>query len=235
MPSVTKDDPSSDDRRTPRAAESDRAIPLAGGALGEQHHICAFFNGVDEEHRVLHSFITDGFHSGDKTLHIVDPRQRDDHLQRLRHAGVDVDGAMASGQLDVRPWEEGHLRGDRFEQDVMLRLVEEILASNAAAGYTRTRILGHMEWALLDRPGVHDLVEYEARVNDVIGRYHSPVICAYDLSRFNASVVVDVLRTHPMVIIGGVLQENPFFVPPQQFLAELRARKATGRATTIAS
>ena len=27
-----------------------------------------------------------------------------------------------------------------------------------------------------------------------------------------------------MVIIGGILQENPFFVPPDEFLAELRAR-----------
>jgi hypothetical protein len=25
-------------------------------------------------------------------------------------------------------------------------------------------------------------------------------------------------RTHPMVIIGGLLQENPFFVPPDEFL-----------------
>jgi hypothetical protein len=27
-----------------------------------------------------------------------------------------------------------------------------------------------------------------------------------------------------MVIIGGVLKENPFFVPPDQFLVELRER-----------
>ena len=27
-----------------------------------------------------------------------------------------------------------------------------------------------------------------------------------------------------MVIIGGILQENPFFVPPEVMLEELRAR-----------
>jgi hypothetical protein len=36
--------------------------------------------------------------------------------------------------------------------------------------------------------------------------------------------VVDIMRTHPMIIIGGVLQENPFFVPPDVFLQELRER-----------
>lgn len=36
---------------------------------------------------------------------------------------------------------------------------------------------------------------------------------------------MDILRTHPMVIIGGILQENQFFVPPDEFLQELRERK----------
>ena len=35
---------------------------------------------------------------------------------------------------------------------------------------------------------------------------------------------MNILRTHPMVIIGGILQENPFFVPPDEFLRELRER-----------
>ena len=33
---------------------------------------------------------------------------------------------------------------------------------------------------------------------------------------------MDIMRTHPMVIIGGILQENPFFVPPDEMLRELR-------------
>jgi hypothetical protein len=36
--------------------------------------------------------------------------------------------------------------------------------------------------------------------------------------------VLDILRTHPVAIIGGVLQDNPFFVPPDEFLRELRER-----------
>jgi hypothetical protein len=44
------------------------------------------------------------------------------------------------------------------------------------------------------------------------------------VARFGANVVMDILRTHPMVIIGGILQQNPFFVPPDEFLRELRER-----------
>jgi len=41
---------------------------------------------------------------------------------------------------------------------------------------------------------------------------------------------MDIMRTHPAVIIGGLLQENPFFVPPDQFLLELRERRRSARA-----
>jgi len=60
-------------------------------------------------------------------------------------------------------------------------------------------------------------VEYETRLNYVLPKYDDPVICTYDLSKFPASMVMDIMRTHPVVIIGGILQENPFFVPPDQF------------------
>lgn len=39
---------------------------------------------------------------------------------------------------------------------------------------------------------------------------------------------MDILRTHPMAVVGGVLRQNPFFVPPDEFLHELRERGPEG-------
>ena len=214
---------------------TERSIEFAGGILGRERHICAFFNSVDEEHRVLRSFITEGFQREEKAVHIVDPALRGDHVERLRDGGIDVERAIRRGQLEVRPWQEAYLRDDRFDQDAMLGLVEEVLQAGAAAGYPLTRLLAHMEWALLDKPGVEDVVEYETRVNYVLPRYADPVICVYDLTRFGARVAMDIMRTHPAVIIGGVLQENPFFVPPDQFLLELRERASARRRAPAAN
>ena len=208
------------------AGRGPRPVELACGHLGIHRHVCAFVNGADEEHRVLRSFVKDGIDAGEKGFHVVDPERRDDHLRRLRDAGVDVERTLASGQLEVVPWQEAHLRGDRFEMDAMLEHVEEILQGGAAAGYPLTRIVAHMEWALLDVAGVDDLLEYEARANYVLPKYDDPAICVYDLSRFNAGVAIDVMRAHPMVIVGGVLQENPFYVPPEQLLLEIRERRS---------
>jgi hypothetical protein len=210
------------------------SMQFAEGTLGRHRHICAFFNSIDEEHRVLRSFIKDGFDRGEKAFHIVDSELREAHLKRLSEAGVSVERAMGSGQLEVRSWQHAYLRGDRFDQDAMLALIEEVLQSGAAAGYPLTRLLAHMEWACLDKPGVDDLVEYETRLNYLLPKYDDPVICTYDLSKFGASVVMDIIRTHPVVIIGGILQENPFFVPPDQFLREIRERQSVRTSAAAA-
>jgi hypothetical protein len=52
------------------------------------------------------------------------------------------------------------------------------------------------------------------------------VICTYDLAKFGGDTVIDIMRTHPMIIIGGILQHNPFFVSPEVFLREVRERRA---------
>src|SRR5271163_2303555 len=209
---------------------NDCPIHVADGVLGKRCHICAFFNGFDEQHRVLRSFIKEGFERGDKAFHIVDPELRETHLKRLTEAGIDVEQAMATGQLELRRWQDAYLRDDCFDQDGMLALLEEMLGSGAAAGYPLTRFVSRVEAALVDKAGVDSWLEYETRVNYVVPKYDDPVICTYDLSKFSAGMVMDMVRTHPVVIIGGVLQENPFFVPPDLFLLELQERRRSARA-----
>ncbi len=104
--------------------------------------------------------------------------------------------------------------------------VEKLIQSGADAGYALTRLVGHhMDWLFLDKPAVNNLVEYEARLNHLLSKYNDPVICNYDLSKFGATVAMDIMRTHQLVVIGGLLRENPFFVPPDQFLHQMRERR----------
>lgn len=199
-------------------------VRLAGSELGGTRHICAFFHSRDEEYRVLLPFAKEGFQRGEKVFHIVDAGHREERLRRLEQAGINVAGASPAGQVEVRAWEDAHLREGCFKQESMLSLIEEILSSGKADGFHLTRFWANMEWALEGCPGVKDIVEYESRLNYILPKYDDVVVCTYDLARFSASIVVDILRTHPMVIIGGILQENPFYVPPDEFLQELRER-----------
>jgi hypothetical protein len=108
----------------------------------------------------------------------------------------------------------------------MLEVFEQLASGNAKGGFPLSRICCRMDWAVEDRSYVEDLIEFESRVNDVWRRHDDAVICTYHLSKFGGDTVIDIMRTHPMIIIGGILQQNPFFVPPEEFLPEVRARRA---------
>jgi hypothetical protein len=208
-------------------ATNERSVELAGVDLAGRNHVCAFFNTMDEEHRVLGSFYKVGFDWGEKATHIVESENREAYLKRLADAGINVQELMDAGRLEVLPWTDMYVRDHRFDQDAMLASVENLIQSGAASGYTRTRLVGHhMDWLYLDKPVLNNLVEYEARLNQALSRYNAPVICNYDLSKVSASVAMDIMRTHPFVIIGGLLRENPFFVPPEEFLEEMRERRS---------
>ena len=74
-------------------------ISLAGSQLGQTRHVCAFFNSDEEEYRVLLPFIKDGFDRGDKAIHVVNPDQYRDHLERLAGIGIDSTAVRRNGQL----------------------------------------------------------------------------------------------------------------------------------------
>ena len=197
---------------------ADRPIRIGGTILGAQRHICAFFKSHEDQYRVLLPFIEDGFKGGEKAVHIVNPLRRDEHLRRLRSAGIDIAGAQQNGQLDLLDWTDVHLQGGFFDQNRTRALIQEIRRRAKEQGFRRIRFVTHMEWALEPRVDVDCLLEYEARANLVPS--DDPVVCVYELPNFGGEVVVDIMRTHPMIIIGGILQENPFFVPPDEFLRE---------------
>jgi hypothetical protein len=210
-------------------------IPFAGSQLNQTRHVCAFFNNADEEYRVLLPFIKDGLECGHKAIHVVNPEQREDHLQRLRAAGIDAAAAQQSRQLDLLINRDVYLPDGRFDADRMIAAFEQLASRNSGEGYPLSRICCRMDWTVKEQSHVDDVIEFESRVNDVWRDHEDAVICTYHLGQFRGDEVIDIMRTHPMVIIGGILQENPFFVPPEEFLSEFRQRRSLRSSSRAAA
>lgn len=201
-----------------------RAVAIGQSSLQCPCHACAFFHSRDEEYELLLPFSKAGAEAGERLFQVVDTAHVEERRRRLEEGGIDVSETERTGQLEIRPWQDAYLRGRQFDQFAMLELIQEVLKEGRSSGFPMTRLWANMEWALDDLPGVHDIVEYETRLNRILPKYDDVVVCTYDLSKFSAPVVIDIMRTHPHVIIGGLVQENPFYVPPDEFLAELSRR-----------
>ena len=196
--------------------------PSAIEGSGRGMHACAFFMSRDEEYATLLPLIQDGVAHGEVAFHIIDPQRRADHLQRLKQGGLDVEGLEASQKLEVRNWYETYLMEDRFDPERTLGLLHEVIAARPGG----VHLVADMSWALGRARGVDSLVEYEARFNQVQTRYSDTVICTYDSARFAAATMLDILRAHPVVILGGVPQDNSLYTPPAALINELHGRTA---------
>jgi hypothetical protein len=201
-------------------------IPFARSMLRDHRHVCAFFSSPEAEYDTLLPFICDGISCGQRAFHVLPSRHKQDHIQRLRNAGIDVERAQATRQLELALPEDTYLKSGRFNKDAMLVIIQEALIAGNALGFPLTRMVAHAETAVEDWASGQDWVEYEMRLNSVLPSYDDPVICTYDANLLNANLAIDILRTHPVAIIGGVLIENSFFSRPEEFLREVRERTA---------
>jgi len=196
-------------------------VEFAGGVLDPFRHVCAFVNGREEGNRILDPFVLDGVALGDTLMYFVDPAERASQVSHLRHLGLDTPNLLQRGQFIIHTWQETYLSKGHFDQESTIEIIDALLGDSSGS---RIRLITDMSWASA-APDVGRLVlEYEAQAGAALPKYPHISICVYDITKFSADVLIDVLRTHPMALIGGMLQVNPFYVPAAEFLAELHSR-----------
>lgn len=213
----------------PIVRSSAAPIPFAGSVLREHRHVCAFFCSANDEYNALLPFICDGLDCGQRAFHVLPERHVDDHVTRLRSAGIDVEAAQRSGQLEVALPQDTYLRTGRFDKEDMLSLIQQVLQKGSALGFPLTRMIAHSETALVNWKSRNDWAEYEMRLNSVLSNFDDAVICTFDVNLLNTALAIDILRTHPVVVMGGVLVENSFFTNPEDFLREVTERTSASQ------
>lgn len=193
---------------------------LANAQFRDCFHVCAFVTGPVEERAIIEPFFAEGMRRGQKAVYYVDPALRDEHEARLRASAPSPD------RVEVTTWHDAHLKGGSFDQDRMMTALEDMIRDNAARGEPPVRLVGQMGWVFSSPPGIEQLVAYEATVNEVLNRGRTPTVCVYDVRRLTGSMMMDLLRAHPLAVVNGVLHENPFFTPADELLRDIQRRRA---------
>lgn len=193
--------------------------------LRPHDHLCLIHDGPREQLEVAAAFLRIGLDRGERCVYIADQNAKARVVQALLAAGADAHDAIAKGRLVITDPRSTYLRGGRFHPDRMIAFLQEATEDALAGGFRALRATGEMTWALRGDPGNERLIEYEARLNDVFPRLDLLAICQYDRARFSPETLRDVLLTHPLVIVHGMVCRNPYFVPPEAFLAQNPVRR----------
>lgn len=196
-----------------------RDFGIAGVELESGDHLCAIYLGRQERDDIVLPYLRAGLRAGDKCIAIIDSSPLGDVL-----AGIgderEVEGYVASRQLELHTPDEAYLRTPPFTTEAMLEFWESTVGAAVKGGaYGFARATGEMPWEMRLLPGRTEFFRYEAALNRFAPRYPQAIVCLYDLERFGGGILVDLLRTHPKLLMGGLVLENPHYRAPDDLAA----------------
>jgi PAS domain S-box-containing protein len=116
---------------------------------------------------------------------------------RERIAGFD--GYLKKGQVEILPYTEWYVKNGRMDLDVVLAGWAEKLRQALDAGYSGLRVSGNTYW--LEKGAWNDFLEYEHKINGMLGGRKLSVLCTYSLDKCGAGEILDVTSTHQFALI----------------------------------
>jgi hypothetical protein len=189
-------------------------LPLSVG-----DHICGFYRRPSERDDILIPFLVEGLKAGDKCTCVVDSCTPDDVLASMSQY-IEVDPYVSVSQLEVLDSYGTYLADGGFLPARMLEFWEaKARQSPCATGPGFARNIGDMSWAHRNERVVGDLIGYESELNRIMADFPQVNLCLYDLTRCSGELIMDVLKTHPKALLGGMVIDNPYYLEPDEFLA----------------
>jgi hypothetical protein len=181
-------------------------------------HVCAFYNGggsaLDD---IVVDYVSRGLQAGNKCTCLSFTNTASSVLDRI--------------SPDLMPREdilqfitENQAKGG-FSVEAGLRTLEAMAKEALSDGYGRLWALGDATFVARDLPprAMKTWFTYEAEVNELASRYPQFIMCLYDLDQWAGDLIMSVLKTHPRIFVNGLVLNNPYHVPLNQFLGSVEA------------
>jgi hypothetical protein len=186
-------------------------------------HILQLYNKVNEIAGVTARLLAVGLESSEKCLFAGAPSSVQELQQAIAKLGVDVAAAQESGQLVFISERDDLLVGRRFDPYHLLSTHQTFIAQALREGWKAVRISMDMSWLTADIATPEQILKYEAASDAVFTFQNAPIIALmhYDYSKLPGQLVVEMLKLHPIAVVGKFIKRNPYYLNSEQYLLKI--------------
>ncbi len=200
--------------------------------LGPHDHFCSIYENPEEHYAVAIPFMRMGLDRGEKCIYIADDGTIGHVSEAMQLEGIDVEGAIESNSLVLATKEQAYLKSGSFDPDWMFTFWKEATDSAMSEGFPALRVTGETEWVMRGGRGLERWMEYESRLTHALLENNCSALCQYNRHCFPPELILDVIRTHPVVIYRGTVCRNLYYVPADEFLGTNQAEREVERLLT---
>jgi hypothetical protein len=189
-------------------------------------HICQFYNQANEIIHTAAPLMRDGLRAQDKCFFAAPQARLDEVRKALRAAHIDVDEATESGQLVLLGDREELLKEGRFDPYHLLSTHQALIARSLSEGWQTVRAVIDMGWLANDVATPEQLLKYEAAADAVFTFQSRPIVALlqYNYSELPGELVVELLKIHPIAVVGKFIKRNPYYVDAEEYMVKIIRR-----------
>jgi hypothetical protein len=184
-------------------------------------HVSLIYRDEDEKRHFIARYLAEGLAKGERVVYLADEGDADSVrawlAEELEFEGSEVE----LGGFEVFDALESYCPQGYFSIQAMLTKLGGMLDDSEAEGCPGLRVTAEMTWALRGIPGSEGLMEYEARVGELMAARPFSAVCQYDARRFGGRTLYHVLQTHPFVATRKGYVANPASIKSGEFLRRL--------------
>ncbi|MFB6345517.1 MAG: MEDS domain-containing protein [bacterium] len=181
-------------------------------------HTCILYESPLQQQRAAVPFFKQGLQNGDYCHYVVHEQTINEAENLFEEAGVNVQYHEDRGALSFEKAQNVFFRNGSFSVGEMFDFVKETIVEVRNNGFEGFRSTGEMSWIMDLETSRGDIIEYEARLNNLVQNRRVILLCQYNAEKFPAGMVRKILSTHPVAIVEDLVCQNPFYEPPELLL-----------------
>ena len=195
----------------------------------ESGHVCTLYETRQQCSRLLRTYLEIGIERGERCLCVISSGSRQSTGSMLHAASARIHQALERGDIELATLERAYLAGEVFLTERAVNFWRNAGERAAAEGFTGLRGAVQVDRPLRRPETLTRWMEYENRLTLELAARGDTMLCLYRRLAQPAEFVLDALRAHPIVAHRGTMGENAFHVPPDDYNASDRAKRAADR------
>jgi two-component system, sensor histidine kinase PdtaS len=186
--------------------------------LAEGSHITCIYKNDDQLFSLLALFFTQGFKKHKKCICVLKEEPFEETIRSFKEFGLDLAPHIKIGDFLFVKEKDFYLKNGKFNLDDVLIRAKKAETDALRNGYSGLYVSGNALWLNDNMKLESEFISYEAKVNLALQGSKINAICPYQEQLFDKTILIEMLRTHPIVYLYDRFVPNTYFAWSEDFL-----------------